>query len=236
MTPELIVEKEGVCIYEMLTTNDTERLESMLTLYAQFFPDYKHYVPRMRRRAAFPADKRPGHLTHYWLFMYEDKPVGLTTFRYIVARECGLGVSFAIKTEARKIRVDGKRLSGFIINEILKQLKKDAAQTNTGLHGLVTEVEHRSLMEHYKKMGMLELPMHYYEPVYPPEDKNDDIQSTIDKIKFIPVILAITPAKKLKLNAALLRNFAKAFLIDHYNLPETHPIVQKTLNSIQESP
>jgi hypothetical protein len=235
MTTKPIVEKDGVCIYEMLTSNDAERLEAMLALYAQFFPEYEQYVPRMRRRAAFPADKRPGHLTHYWLFEYEGKPVGLTTFRYIVERECGLGVSFAIDNAARKIQVGDKRLSAFIIDEILAQLKKDAAKTGTDLYGLVTEVEHRSLMEHYKKMGMLELPMKYFEPIYQAEDKNDDLQSTIEKIKFIPVILAITPAKKFDLSPVLLKNFAKAFLVDHYDLPENHHKVQETLNSIQES-
>ncbi len=235
MPSQLITENDGVSIYELLTSNDAERLEAMLALYARFLPDYKHYVPRMRRRAAFPSDHRVGHLAHYWLFEYQGKPIGLTTFRYVVKRECGLGVSFAIDIEARKIRIGEKRLSAFIIGEILAQLKKDAAQTDTGLYGLVTEVEHRGLMEHYKKMGMLELPMQYYEPIYPVEDKNDDLESTINKIKFIPVILAITPNQKLVLNAALLRNFAKAFLVDHYNLPEDHIKVQEILRSIKEN-
>jgi hypothetical protein len=31
----------------------------------------------------------------------------------------------------------------------------------------------------------------------------------------------------------LLRNFAEAFLVDHYELPRSHPMVQKTLHSIE---
>lgn len=234
MSRNLICARDDVRIYELLAFGDEERLEAMLALYAQFFPDYAHYVPRMQRRAKYPGDKKPGHLTHYWLFEHEGHPIGLTTFRYIVERECGLGVSFAIDTKARSVRVGEQRLSAFVIGQIMEQLKKDAAQSNTGLYGLVTEVEHRRLMEHYKKIGMVELPMEYFEPVFPPEKPGEDLQSRIDKINFIPVILAITPNKNFELSSALLKNFAEAFLVDHYELPKYHPMVQKTLSSIDE--
>ncbi len=234
MGVDLVHSQNGVNIYELLASGDVERLEAMLSLYAKFFPEYEHYCPRMRRRAQFSSDKRTGHLAHYWLIEYEGKPIGLTTFRYIVERECGLGVSFAIDTEARSIRVGEQRLSTFVISKIMEQLRDDAARTDTGLYGLVTEVEHRNLMEHYKKMGMLELPMQYYEPIYPPEEEGDDLQSRIKKISFIPVILAITPNGEFELTKPVLRNFAEAFLIDHYELPLEHPMVQKTLKSISQ--
>ncbi len=232
MAVDLVCSLDGLDIYELLASGDAERVEEMLALYARFFPEYAHYLPRMRRRAQFPPDNREGHLAHYWLFEYEGKPVGLTTFRYIVARECGLGISFALDTEARAIRVGKQRLSAFIISQIMKQLAEDAARTNTRMYGLVTEVEHESLMAHYKTMGMIELPMQYYEPVYPPEKEGDDLQTRIEKISFIPVILAITPNGNFKSSQSVLKDFAEAFLIDHYELPREHEMVQKTLDSI----
>ena len=233
MAANWIYNQDGVVIYELLASGDDERLDAMLALYAEFFPEYAHYLPRMRRRAEFASDKRDGHIAHYWLVEYEGKPVGLTTFRYIMARECGLGVSFAIKTDARTIEVGKVRLSTFIIAEIMRQLRKDAAQTETRLYGLVTEVEHRSLMEHYKKMGMLELPVDYFEPIYPPEAEGDNIASRIEKINFIPVILAIVPSRIFEFSTSVLINFTEAFLIDHYELPKSHPRVQKALRSIK---
>ena len=234
MTAKLVCSQSGVNLYELLASDDNERLESMLALYAQSFPDYAHYLPRMRRRAAFSGNTRTGHLAHYWLLEHEGKPIGLTTFRYIQKRECGLGISFAVDKKARSIKVGKQRLSAFIIGQIMQQLKKDAAQTKTKLYGLVTEVEHRSLMEHYKKMGMLELPVQYFEPIYPPEQDGDDLQSRVEKINFIPVFLAITPNGSVDIKPCLLRKFIKAFLVDHYDLPQSHPMVQKTLNSIEQ--
>lgn len=233
MVADLVGSRDGVNIYELLASQDEERLEAMFSLYAMFFPEYAHYVPRMRRRAKLPTDVREGHIAHYWLIEYEGEPIGLTTFRYITKRECGVGVSFAIDTKARSIRVGNQRLSSFVISRIMKALKDDAAHFGTPFHGLITEVEHRNLMEHYKKMGMLELPMKYYEPIYPPEQPDDDFQSRIEKLSFIPVILGITPNGALEFNRRMLRNFAEAFLVDHYELPRSHPMLQKTLNSIK---
>ena len=233
MTAEQVCSNDGLVIYELLASDDDERLEAMLALYAKFFPEYAHYLPRMRRRAAFPGDRREGHLTHYWLFEYEGKPVGLTTFRYIAKRACGIGVSFAIENASRSIRIGKQRLSAFVIGKIMQQLNQDAEQMNGELYGLVTEVEHKNLMEHYKTMGMLELPMKYVEPIYPPEEEGEDLQSRIEKISFVPVYLAITVNKEFTLSTSLLRKFAEAFLIDHYELPKSHPMVQKTLMSIK---
>ena len=233
MVADLVCSRDGISIYELLASGDEERLEAMLAVYARFFPEYAHYVPRMRRRAQYPPEKREGHIAHYWLFEYQGKPIGLTTFRYIVERECGLGISFALEREMRSIRVGEQRLSAFVISQIMNQLKEDAARTNTQMYGLVTEVEHRSLMENYKKMGMLELPMQYFEPIYTPEQPGEDLQSRIEKLSFIPVILAIMPNGELELSKPLLRDFAASFLIDHYELPKSHPMVQKTLNSIK---
>jgi len=229
---------EVVTIHELLGSGDTDRVETMLSLYGNLFPDYKHYIPRMRRRSKFQTNFRSGTIAHYWLIEIGKKPIGITSFRYIHTRNCGLGISFALLPEARSINTEGKRLSAYIISKIMDQLLGDAQQmTDSNFLGLVTEVEHIELMNHYKRMGMLELPIKYFEPVFPPESNAQSRDDEINRINFLPAILGFTPNPrngKTRVDQKTLANFALAFLVDHYGLPEDHLKVQSILQSIAE--
>ena len=229
---------QAVAIHELLGSGDSARVETMLSLYGKLFPDYEHYIPRMRRRSKFRTNARPGSIAHYWLIEISDRPVGITSFRYIHARHCGLGISFALLPEARSITTEGKRLSAFIISKIMDQLLDDAQQmTASNFLGLVTEVEHIELMNHYKRMGMLELPIKYLEPVFPPESNIQTRDDEIKLINFLPAILGFTPNPQIGkpcFDRKTLANFALAFLVDHYGLPEDHLKVQSILQSIAE--
>lgn len=229
---------EEIAIHELLGSGDSARVETMLALYGKLFPDYEHYVPRMRRRSTLNPDARPGLIAHYWLVEADGKPVGLTTFRYVHARTCGLGISFALLPEARSISVDGKRLSVFIISRIMDQLLADAKQMGaSSFLGMVTEIEHVELMNHYKRMGMLELPIKYVEPVFPPENNGRTRDDELKLVKFLPVILGFTPnpgIEQTRFDRATLVSFALSFLVDHYGLPEEHPMVQSVIQSIPE--
>ncbi len=229
---------EAIAIHELLGSGDSARVETMLALYGKLFPDYQHYIPRMHRRSTLNMDARPGVIAHYWLVEVEGEPVGLTTFRYIHTRTCGLGISFALLPEARSVTVEGKRLSALIISRIMDQLLADAKQMGaSGFWGMVTEVEHVELMHHYKRMGMLELPIKYLEPVFPPENNGRTRDEELKLLKFLPVILGITPnpgIEQAHFDRATLINFALAFLVDHYGLPEDHPRVQSVIQSIPE--
>lgn len=229
---------EVVTIHEILDSDDSARVETMLALYGELFPDYKHYIPRMRRRSILSAHARPGHISHYWLVEVDDKPVGLTTFRYVHSRTCGLGISFGLLPEARSISVKGQRLSTFIISSIMHQLLADAKQMGaSAFYGLITEVEHLGLMEHYKRMGMLQLPINYLEPVFPSEVHGRSRQAELELVNFLPVILGITPnpeVGQIQFDRTALVNFALAFLVDHYGLPEKNLYVRSVLQSISE--
>lgn len=232
-------DEEVVAVHELLGSGDSARVETMLSLYGKLFPNYEHYIPRMRRRSIFNTDAKPGSIAHYWLIEVNDKPIGLTTFRYIHARNCGLGISFALLPEARTITtIEGQRLSAFIISKILDQLLADAEQMYaTNFLGLVTEVEHIELMNHYKRMGMLELPIKYHEPIFPPEDNEQTRDDELKLVKFLPAILGFTPnpmIEQIRFDRKTLVNFALAFLTDHYGLPEEHLKVQSVLESIPE--
>lgn len=238
MPAELIHEGSQLTIFEILGSGDKERIESLLALYSQLFPKYAHYVNRMQRRSSAPPDAREGHIAHYWLIEYERQPIGMATFRYIHKRNCGAGIAFGIVPETRSIRVKDERLSKYVISIILRQLAEDCEKLSSSDYwGLITEVEHPELMGHYKRMGMYELPIKYYEPIFPSENGKLP-RDELDLIKFIPVILGITPNPKVPFqnyDSEILCDFAAAFLIDHYGLPENHEIVRSVLESIYDS-
>ncbi len=236
MAVAAINKDETIVIHELLGSGDYGRVETMLALYGKLFPNYEHYIPRMRRRSKFSTTNRPGIVSHYWLIEVNNQPMGMTTFRYIHSRNCGLGISFALLPEARLVSVDGKRLSSFVMAKTMEQFLADAQQFGTSVFwGMITEVEHVELMNHYKRMGMLELPIKYLEPVFPIEKTGQPREAELRLVNFVPAILGLTPnpiTGQTSFNQKTLADFALAFLVDHYGIPEDHLKIQSILQSI----
>lgn len=234
MSAQVVYEDSQTRILELLGSGDVERIEAMLVLYSQLFPEYKHYTARMRRRAALPVDARPGHIAHYWLIEVDGKPAGMTTFRFIYRRNCGLGVSVGLDRSVRSVMVEGERLSSFIMAETLRQFARDKkSMGGTDLLGMVTEVEHRELMEHYKQFGMLELPVDYFEPIFAPNGHHPE--EPTEPASYKPVILGFMPSPEASMDwydCTTLTDFALAFLVDHYGLSEDNRIVNTVVESI----
>lgn len=235
MSDQIIYEDSQIRIVELLGTGDKERLETMLTLYSWLFPEYAHYTVRMRRRASLPQVTRPGHIAHYWLIEAGSKSAGLCTFRYIQRRNCGIGVAFGLNPATRAIVVREERLSKFVISMIMEQLAKDCSVMGSPDYlGLVTEVEHRKLMDHYVQLGMYELPISYFEPIFPVE-KHHEPGIPCRPSKYEPVFLGMTPNPVIgykKYRCEELADFALAFLVDHYGLQSDHETVRTVLKSI----
>ena len=172
MTARLIREEGPVKVWELIDSGDQARIEAMLELYSELFPQYAHYVPRLRRRAALCAEHRTGHIVHYWLVEVNDQPAGIRTFRYVRSRQCGLAIALAIDPMYREIVVAGKRLSLFLVQACLDQVIADAKRLGDPPPlGMVNEVEYPRLMDHYKHYGIVELPVKCVEPVFPPEQE-----------------------------------------------------------------
>jgi GNAT superfamily N-acetyltransferase len=231
-----IIQQDSVAIYELLGSGDGPRVEALLSLYARLFPQYAHYVPRMRRRAPFPSANSRGHVVHYWLVEVDGQPAGLRTFRCIPARRCGLAHALAVDPAFRKVNVGGKRLSTFIIYNCLEQVIRDAeALGQPPVWGMVNEVEYERLMQHYNNQGIIELPVRYVEPIFPPPDENRTRERELELIEFSPMFLGLLPNPALLMasyHLEVLTDFVLAFLVDHYGLPEEHPEVCAVLASI----
>jgi len=232
MTARLVRQDNSVKVWELIDSGDEERIEAMLALYAGLFPQYAHYVPRMRQRARLKEEHRPGHIVHYWLAEVDGKPAGLRTFRYIRDRACGIAVALAIDPDYREVIVHNQRLSIFLVSACLDQIVEDAERLgDPPVLGMVNEVEFPRLMEHYKRHGIVELPVKYIEPIFPPGEQED--------LKFLPTFLGFFPNPKLNgrvYSKKEVSDFAQAFLVDHYGLPADHTQVQAVLNSIPDLP
>ncbi len=236
MSAKLIQQAGDVRIWELIGSNDPARLEAMFDLYARLFPQYAHYVPRMRRRAAFDEEHRAGHVVHYWLVEINGRPAGIRTFRYVRERHCGIAIALAVDPAFREMVVEGQRLSLFLIHACLEQIVEDAQRLgDRPPFGMVNEVEYPRLMDHYKHYGILELPVKYVEPVFPPEDEGRSRVEELKMVDFLPTSLGFLPNPALNgraYNIEEVPHFALAFLVDHYGLPAEHPQVQAALDSI----
>ncbi|MBE0670869.1 MAG: hypothetical protein IH588_09800 [Anaerolineales bacterium] len=227
---------EHVAVYELLGSGDEERIEKMLGLYARLFPQYQHYVPRMRRRSRFGNEHREGHVVHYWLIEVDGQPAALRTFRYVRERRCGLAHALAVDPAFREVVVDNYRLAVFIIYECLAQVIRDAERKgDLPVFGIVNEVEPHRLMEHYMRNGLVQLPLKYVEPIFPPEVEGRSRSEELALTHFAPMHMGFLPNPAVKVEAytsEMITDFVKAFLVDHYGLPERHPRVLEVLETI----
>ncbi len=235
MTAKPIFSQGPVVIYELLGSGDEKRIEALLALYAQLFPQYAHYVPRMRNRAKYPNENARGHVVHYWLAEVDGQPAGLRTFRYLPQRRCGLAHALAVHPDFRKAMAGEQRLPIYIIYRCLDQVIADAkALGDPPALGMVNEVEYDRLMSHYERNGLIKLPVTYYEPVFSGKPTSTR-QEELDEIEFMPMHLGFLPNPDLgepELDPEILVDFTLGYLVDHYGLPEDHPVVQEILQNI----
>jgi hypothetical protein len=233
-TSQPILQTGPVAIYELLGAGDPVRLESLLAIYMEQFPQYAHYAPRIRRRASYPADHDPRFVLHYWLVEVDGLPAGIRLFRYVRSRRCGLANALAVIPHFRYVRVNEERLSEFIIHACLKQVIADAqACYDLPVYGMVNEVDAPQLMAHYRRMGIRELPVQYMEPVFAPAD--DRAPADPPLIVPHPMTLGFLPAPggdHAADDREIIGDFVRAFLIDHYGLPEDHALVRQAIRSI----
>lgn len=228
-----------------------EHLDDLLSLYADLFPKYVSALPRIRQRALLPADVDPRFIRHQWVVYWNDEPAGLVSFRLALNHGLGLCMSIAIRPAYRSVAWGGyKRLSEFLLGQMIRQMDLDASKQDVILLGVLVEVESpvsandpsirmalSNLLARYQEYGFHLLPIDYYEPgfvrvpsVQPP---NSDVPRDA-----IPMQLCMRPLAdndKIGLpRVELLNKVIDALLIDHYELDESHWIVQRARASINE--
>src|SRR5258708_35618821 len=101
MAARLVRSEQGVKVWSLIGSGDSRRVEAMFKLYAELFPLYAHYLPRMRRPAEFSEEHRPGPLVHYWLAEGGGLPAAVRSFRYVHGTHGVVGHDIAGGTEVR---------------------------------------------------------------------------------------------------------------------------------------
>ncbi len=233
-----------ITIYDVINGN-VEYLEALLDLYKELFPQYVSALPQIRERAFLPVDVDPRFIRHQWVVVWNECPIGMVSFRYVVQQGVGLCLSIAIRPDYRSLAWDNyRRLSAFLIRQMVKQLEVDAAANgSSALRGLVLEIEmamskkpYLHLLARYEEYGFLPLPIVYYEPSFVRGNVDDDLlPATFENAQ--PMKLYMLPicahGQVYLLNKKLLNDVIDALLLNHYGLPENHWIVKKARKSIE---
>ena len=221
-----------------LTGGNLARLEALVELFVELFPEYAHTAPRLRRKAERPADANPLFIEHQWLVDVDQEAAAMSAFKYVPGRNLGLQIYLAVRPDYRGLGWgECGRLSRLLIAAAQEQLRVDAlAAGRPTPTGLVFEVLAPQLAARYREYGMVELPVEYHEPRYSPGRATLLDPDGVEQVAFQRAQLGIFPidGEQVDVNDLLfLTDTARALLNDHYGLPEEHWIVQRALESIQ---
>jgi hypothetical protein len=225
----------NVILHDLIGGN-VARLDSLLAIFAECFPQYAAAAPRLAQKAHRPADANPHFIAHQWLAEVGDQAAGMFSFKYAPGRDLGLAVYLAVRLSWRSLCVDGLQLSTWLIQSGLRQLEADAAAVGRPVPaGLFFEVEPDRLVARYREFGFVELPVEYNEPRYTqpragPSEPTDGDQVSFQRTHF--GVFPIGGAADNPTGPGVVTNAVLAFMVDHYGLPETHWAVLRALTSL----
>jgi hypothetical protein len=232
------IEEIGLEIHDVVN-GEAGRLDDLVDLYLELFPEYARYIPIMRRRAFQPIDVDKSVVVHQWLVTIHNKAAGMVVFKYNVNRNCGIGLDLAVRKEFKRIKYkEYDRLAQLLIHLRQVQIKKDAfANGRQTVPGVVIEVESRKVLEVFKKYGMIELNIKYHEPPAPESVKPLIDTLSLTKVNYKPMYLGVYPIDADSFNVQkteVQKEFIQALLIDHYELSADHWVVVDALKSISK--
>jgi hypothetical protein len=229
----------GLSVHEVLGGSARD-LEDLLAVHRELFAKFSSYIPYMVERAKDPPDADPHFVEHWWLARIDGEPAGIRYFKYAPARHCGLSLGIAVLKPYRHITFGRYgRFSKLLTLTSLEQLQADAAAAGQPVPvGIVAEVEDY-LLPRYDEYDFIRLPIDYNEPSTTPEASAARGEETGDNLSFRPIQLGVFKLADTQFdpfNRQVLRDMVLAFLVDHYSLPDDHPMVRRALESIQNMP
>ncbi len=221
---------------ELTNGAHADRLPVVKAIYDQLFPQYAatpFLWKALQDLALAPADADPNFIHHLWLLYFDGQPVGMTHFSYCVSRQVGLGIYIAVLPQYRKQMVGSyARLSEASIAATHLALAEDVRRLgHAPLSGFFAEVDLQKLTRQYEKYGFLLLPVAYEEPRLP---EGLESYPGPQVYQFHPLHLGFFPSSACaeRPTVDVLRRAVQAFLVDFYGLPEDHPKVQQSLQSL----
>ena len=222
-----------------LVGGNVARLDALLAVFAECFPQYAAAAPRLAQKAQQPADANPHFIAHQWLAEVDGQAAGMFSFKYAPGRDLGVAIYLAVRPAWRSLPVTGLPLSAWLIGAGRRQLGADAAAAGRPVPaGIFFEVEPVRLVARYREFGFVELPVEYYEPRYTqprmgPGEPTDTRQVAFQRTHF--GVFPTDSASDAPTGAGIVTSAVLAFMADHYGLPETHWAVARALASITHS-
>ena len=232
----------NVILHDLVGGN-VARLDALLAVFAECFPQYAASAPRLAQKAQRPADAPPRFIAHQWLAEVDGQAAGMFSFKYAPGRDLGLAIYLAVRPAWRSLPTlagtsqgSGLPLSTWLIQSGLRQLTADAAAAGRPVPaGIFFEVEPDRLVARYREFGFVELPVKYFEPRYAQPRTGPSEPTDAGQVAFQRTHFGFFPTGGAPDNLAgpgVVTNAVLAFMVDHYGLPETHWAVARALASI----
>ena len=238
--PKLIKTLGELNILELNGDGNTDDVDVVIALLKEYMPQYAHYEGRIREIVKHPYDANPEHYHHVWMAQKGDQRVGMLVFEYLPHRDCGLAMDMAILPEHRRGDFGQyQRLSEALLLSAVAQLGDDSKVAKRPLPvGLGGEIDYENLLEQYKKYTFIVCPARYYEP---PDISGEHLapktEAELLEYGFNPMTLGMWPHQAGFNSIPALdawEKVVKAFLVEHYHLPEDHVAVQVAIESMRE--
>lgn len=221
-----------------VTNGNTRHLQPLLQMMPEFFPHCEKFLPALERDARLTLTERSPVIPHQWVVEVDGQTAGFYIFDYRPGRGCGLSLFMGLYPEFRAISVNGfDRLARFLFVQSVRQIVDDARRLGqpTPL-GLVGEIELGPLLERYRLYDFVELPVVYYEPMFPDPWTSMSPEIALESIHYEQVTLGMfhdSAMPKRALSASEVANYALAYLCDFYGLPADSMPVKRALATAQ---
>src|SRR5690606_31654192 len=229
---------DGTLTIDDVIHGQPEATEIIFGLMQEFFPYGWKFAPWLRRRAAGGAAVDSRFYPHQWLLRVNGEVAGFYIFDYVPGRASGLSMFMGIYPQYRRLRFGGhSRLAGLLFALSVQQVADDArALGQPAPYGLAAEIETIELVERYRQYNFYELPVTYYEPIFPDPlvAWHPSLDLTALQYKRVTLGVFVDQFRPSEIaNPQRLENWVASYLVDFYGLPEESWPMTQALASIR---
>ncbi len=202
-------------VIELAGVSDDSHLAELLVLHAQAFPEHPHVLDELRENARIPREQEKCVL-HQLLCLVDDVPAGFVVVHSNRDRRVGLIHFLAVAPEFQGREVGGTKVSTLLVEHAVELVASDLGASCSGV---VAESE-PALLPSWASWGFSPLPITYSEPFHGMHWRDHE------PLEFFDMTLVGYNMSAHSLTE-LGRKGASAFLLDHYDLPPDHAVVQR---------
>jgi hypothetical protein len=222
-------EATGLQVEEVIGVGAPEdRLGDLIREFLRFFPEHAHVVGELAEawEGTWPDDRV---VIHGWLLELEGEPVGFTVFHTSLRRQVILQHFVGVEPEARP-RLPMRWIKD-LADAVLAVGVRDCREAGTELLATLGEnqPEHTRAWERF---GYITLDIDYHEPVH---GRHWREHGPLRFFEMTPQI-RLTDAGRAEPFHVVVDQGVRAFLVDHYLLPEDEPTVMHTLDRVAALP